>query len=104
MGRESRRPGGVRTVVSRPAAVPGTFRAYVAERLEDRVERFPIARGFSAPAIDDKIIRLFRDLRVEIILDHAIRGFAEPVLAGEISSARRADSSGSRHDIVSLVK
>jgi putative YhdH/YhfP family quinone oxidoreductase len=29
----------VRAVVSPPAAVPGTFRAYVAERLEDRVER-----------------------------------------------------------------
>src|SRR6185503_10962556 len=70
----------------------------ILEGLKDRVERFPIARGFSSPAIDDKIIRFLCHFRVKIILDHAIGGFAEPVLTGEINAPGGADSSRSRHD------
>jgi acrylyl-CoA reductase (NADPH) len=36
---ESWRPGGVRVLVTLPATLPASFRAYVAERLADRVER-----------------------------------------------------------------
>jgi acrylyl-CoA reductase (NADPH) len=39
VGGEPRCAGGVRAVVTRAATLPATFRAYVAERLEDRVER-----------------------------------------------------------------
>lgn len=39
MAGEPRGAGGVRAVVTRRAIMPATFRAYVAERLEDRVER-----------------------------------------------------------------
>jgi hypothetical protein len=35
-------------------------------------------------------------------LDHAVGGFAEPILAGEINAPRGANNSGSRHDAVSL--
>jgi len=37
-------------------------------------------------------------------LDHAIGGFAQPVLAREFRPFWGADSSGSRHEAVSLVK
>ena len=39
MAGHSRGAGGLRAVVNRAATMPATFRAYVAERLEDRVER-----------------------------------------------------------------
>ncbi|MBV6467860.1 MAG: hypothetical protein PGMFKBFP_03233 [Anaerolineales bacterium] len=70
----------------------------ILERFEDRVERLPIARGLSAPAVDDEVLRAFRHLGVKVVLDHAICGFGEPVLAGEVSPARRADGARSRHD------
>ena len=60
----------------------------ILERLEDRVKRFPGTRGFPAPAIDHEILWLLCHLRIEIILDHAIRGFAQPVSAGAIHSSR----------------
>src|SRR5215217_6159570 len=74
----------------------------VLERLQDRLERFPGAGGFPTPTIHDKLFGLLRDFRVEVVLDHAIGGFTEPVLAGEICASGRADSSRSRHDVVSL--
>src|SRR6266487_2028974 len=69
----------------------------ILQRLENCIERLPRARGFPTPAIDNKILRSFSNLRIKIILDHAIRGFAEPALAGEISSPRGMDDTGCRH-------
>ena len=68
------------------------------QRLKNRVERFPVARGLSAPAVDDQVLRTFGHLRVEVVLDHAVGGFGEPVLAGEGIAPWGANSSRSRHD------
>jgi hypothetical protein len=76
----------------------------ILERLEDRVEGLPGARGFPTPAIDDELFWFLGNFRVEIVLDHAIGGFTEPVLAGETSSPRGANGSGSSHDAVSLYR
>ncbi len=75
----------------------------VLERFEDGVECLPRARGFPASAIDDEVFRFLGHVRVEIVLDHAIGGFAEPVLAGELCPPRRTDGSRSRHATVSLL-
>ena len=62
-----------------------------AQRGDDRVERFPRARGAARAAVDDQIVGPLGDLRIEVVHQHAQRGFLRPSLAGERRAARRAD-------------
>ena len=48
------------------------------------MKTFPIPRRFSGAAVDDQIVRFFSDLRIEIIHEHAQRGFLLPTLAGDL--------------------
>src|SRR6478672_797995 len=76
----------------------------VFQRLKNGIERFPGARRFPAPPIDDELFRFLSHFRIKIVLDHAISGFTEPVLTGEVCAPRGADCSRSRHEVVSLSK
>ena len=63
----------------------------LAQRREDRVEALPVAGGAADAAVDDELLRVLGDLRIEIVLDHAQRGFGEPALRRARGAARRAD-------------
>ena len=60
-------------------------------------KQLPVPRRLPAPAVDDEILRLLGHFRVEVVLDHAVGGFAEPGFAGKLCTARRADSAWSGH-------
>ena len=61
-----------------------------AKRRDDGVETFPVARGFAASAVDDQVFRLLGDLGIEVVHQHAQRGFLLPAFAGKGIAARRA--------------
>ena len=61
------------------------------QALENLVETFPVARGAADTAVDDELFRLFGNLGIEVVLDHAVGGFGEPALAGQFAAARGAD-------------
>ena len=62
--------------------------------IEDGVEARPVACGPADPAIDHQVIRVFRNLAVQVVLDHAIGRFDLPVAADDFSAARGADLAG----------
>ena len=49
------------------------------------------ARGAARSAVDDEIVGTFGDLGVEVVHQHAKRGFLRPSLAGDRRASRRAD-------------
>ena len=62
----------------------------LAQGLEDLVEAGPVTRGAADAAVDDELLGPFRDLGVEVVLQHAKRRFGEPRLAVQVGAARRA--------------
>ena len=62
-----------------------------AEGSDDGVKTFPIARGFAGAAIDDEIVGTLGDFGIEIVHEHAQRGFLLPAFAGKLRAARRAN-------------
>ena len=62
-----------------------------AQRRDDRVERLPRARGAPGAAVDDEVRGILGDLGIEVVHEHAQRGFLQPALAGQLGAARRAD-------------
>ena len=58
---------------------------------DDGVEGSPAARGASRSAVDDEIFGTFGDFWVEVVHQHAKRGFLRPSLAGDRRASRRAD-------------
>ena len=67
------------------------------ELAHDRVERVPRARGSPGPAVDDEVVRVLGDLGIEVVHEHAQRGFLLPAAAGQLGAARGADGAGSGH-------
>jgi hypothetical protein len=65
-----------------------------AQRLEDGVVAFPIARGAADAAIDDQLGGALGHFGVEVVLDHPVRGFGQPRLAGLLGTARSANDAG----------
>ena len=64
------------------------------EARQDRFEIAPAARRAADTAIDHQLVRVFRHLAVEIVLDHAERRFGLPAAAGEFGAGRRLDVAG----------
>ena len=58
----------------------GFVRFQPLQRFDDPVIAFPVARGSTDAAIDDKLLRPFRDVRVQIVHQHPQRRFGEPAL------------------------
>ena len=67
-----------------------------AQRCDDRVERLPAARRLPGAAVDDEVVRPLGDVGIEVVHQHAERGFLLPALAGELGAARRADGARRR--------
>ena len=61
-----------------------------AQRLQDRLEARPVARRLADAAVDDERVGVLGDLGVEVVLDHPVRRFDQPVAAGDRAAARRA--------------
>ena len=66
----------------------------VAQRFQDGVIAGPVARGAADAAVDDERGGIFGHFRIQIVLQHPVRRFAEPGLAAELRAARRADDAG----------
>ena len=76
------------------------------QRRDDGVEGRPAARRASRSAVDDEIVGTFGDLRVEVVHQHAERGFLRPSFAGDRRASRRADMAAEgahRADVCVLV-
>ncbi len=66
----------------------------LAQRGDDAVEAFPVARGAADAAVDDEFVRLLGDVGVEVVHEHAQRRFGEPALGGDVGAVRGADLAG----------
>ena len=62
----------------------------LAQRLADRVEAVPVARRLADAAIDHQRVGVLGHFGVEVVLQHAVGGFDQPVLAAELAAARGA--------------
>jgi hypothetical protein len=68
----------------------------LAQAREDAVERCPVARRAADAAVDDELLGALGDAGVEVVLDHAVRGFGEPRLARERRAGGRAHDAAGR--------
>ena len=64
--------------------------AQTPQRRGDRVERLPAARRLAGAAVDDELVGSFRDLGVEVVVEHAQGGLLLPALAADLRAARCA--------------
>ena len=62
-----------------------------AQLADDGVEGFPGSGGTTGASVHDQVVRVLRDLRVEVIHEHPQGGFLLPALAGQVRAARRTD-------------
>ncbi|MNC86998.1 hypothetical protein D3C83_26920 [compost metagenome] len=71
----------------------------IAQRRDDGVERGPAARRLARAAVDDQLVRTLRHVGIEVVHQHAKRGFLRPSLAGKSGASRRSnDARADRHD------
>ncbi len=66
----------------------------VLQRREDLIEAIPVTRRAPDAAVHDERMRMLGHFRVQIVLDHPVRGFRDPGLAGFLAAARCADRAG----------
>src|SRR5690606_27099078 len=69
-----------------------------AQRRQDGVKRLPIACRPAPPTVDDEVFGIARHLRVEVVLQHAVGRFDEPVFTGEAGAPRGAN--GAVHGVL----
>src|SRR4029077_11665206 len=75
----------------------GLVVAQLAQRFHDRVERLPGARRSSAAPIDDELVGILGDLRVEVVHQHAQGRLLLPALAGDLGATRGVDFARPAH-------
>jgi hypothetical protein len=63
----------------------------VLQGLDDRRVGVPAAGGATGSAVDDELVGVFGHFGVEVVHEHAHRGFLRPPLAGELGAARRVN-------------
>ena len=59
------------------------------QRADDRVQRRPVARGLARSTVDDEVLGPLGHVRVQVVQQHAQRGFRTPRLARALGSGRR---------------
>ena len=65
-----------------------------AQRALKGVEGGPVTGGLSRAAVDDKLVRVLRNLRVEVVLEHPQRCLLGPAQSGELRATRGTDGAG----------
>ena len=63
----------------------------VLQRRDDRGVGLPAAGGAAGAAVDDELVGMFGHLRVEVVHQHAHRGFLRPALAAALQAPGGAD-------------
>ena len=58
------------------------------ETPNDGIERFPTTCSFASPAVHDQGVRLFGNLRIEVVHDHPKSSLLRPSFAGHFSTPR----------------
>ena len=66
----------------------------IAQTLKDRLKGRPVASCFADAAINHQIFRALGDIRIEVVLNHAIGCFNQPVLAAQFGPLGSADNAG----------
>jgi hypothetical protein len=69
-------------------------RFVVLERSEgshDGVKRLPVPRRLAGAAVDNEIVGPFGNVGIQIVHEHAQRGFLRPAFAGQRRASRRFD-------------
>ena len=69
-------------------------RLQLLQAAQDGVEALPVARRLAAAAVDDQVVGVEGHLGVQVVLQHAVGGLDQPVLAGQLRAARGADGAG----------
>ena len=62
----------------------------ILQRCDDRRVGLPAAGGAAGAAVDDELVGMFGHLGVEVVHQHAHRGFGRPALAAALGTAGRA--------------
>src|SRR5947208_8865993 len=73
----------------------------LAQRPDNRVERFPTSRGAACPAVNNKPIRIFGHVWIEIVHEHPHGRFLMPALAASLTAAWGANDSFAAHNLSS---
>ena len=61
------------------------------QRAHDRAQRLVVARRLPRAAVDDQLLRVLGDLRIEVVEQHAERRLGRPRSRVELGPTRRAD-------------
>ena len=75
----------------------GLVVAQLAQRSHDRVEGIPGARGAPGAPIDDQLVGVLGDLRVEVVHQHPQGRLLLPAPAGDLGAAWRTDLTRAAH-------
>ena len=65
-----------------------------AKLANDRIEGGPAANRSTGPAVDNEVVGVLGDLRIEVVHEHSQDRFLLPAAAAELSAARGADRTG----------
>ncbi len=69
----------------------GFLIAQLTQRGHDLAIGPPVAGGLADAAVDHQVLRPLGHLGIEVVHQHAQRGFGQPAAAGEVGPARRSD-------------
>ena len=70
-----------------------------AQRANDCIESFPASRGATCSTVNDELIGIFCDFRIEIVHQHPHRRFLMPAFARALTAVRRVNDSLSTHKL-----
>ena len=70
-----------------------------AQLADDRVEGLPRACRATGPAVHDEMVRILRDLGIEVVHQHPQRRLLRPAAAGQLRAARGAHRPGARRAV-----
>jgi hypothetical protein len=70
----------------------------LAQRPDNRVERFPASSGATGSSVNNEPIGIFGYAWIEIVHQHPHGRFLMPALAASLLAARRVDDSFSTHN------
>ena len=82
------------SAVLRKVPAPALLDSYERERRPLALRNTGYARGFADSAIHHQILRAFGHVRIEVVLNHAVCRFNQPVGAVQFITARRTDFTG----------
>src|SRR5206468_5389383 len=71
----------------------------LAQRADDCIKSFPAPCGATCSTVNNQLIGIFCDVRIEIVHQHPHGRFLMPALARAFTAARRVNNSLSTHEL-----